>query len=51
MLQIEDYILNDKSRAPLLLVGTAGSGKSAIMARVAAAAKNKADRGEIPCPG
>ena len=32
---MEEYIRNNPKKAPLLLVGNAGSGKSAIMAKAA----------------
>lgn len=46
--QIENYITSDTSNAPLLLIGNAGSGKSAIMAKSANDALVKAERGELP---
>jgi len=39
--------LNDQSNAPLLLIGNAGSGKSAIMAKSANDALAMAERGEL----
>lgn len=44
---IHDYIVNDTTNAPLLLIGNAGSGKSAIMAKSANDAIAKAERGEL----
>ena len=46
--QIQNYITSDESNAPLLLIGNAGSGKSAIMAKSANEALVKAERGELP---
>lgn len=39
--------MNDQSNAPLLLIGNAGSGKSAIMAKSANDALDNAQRGEL----
>ncbi|XP_068737538.1 uncharacterized protein [Montipora capricornis] len=44
---IDNYIMTDQSNAPLLLIGNAGSGKSAIMAKSANDTIAKADRGEL----
>lgn len=46
--EIANYIVNDTSNAPLLIIGNAGSGKSAIMAKSASDALAKAERGELP---
>ena len=40
-------MMNDQSNAPLLLIGNAGSGKSAIMAKSANDALASAQRGEL----
>ena len=45
--QIRNYIMNDQSNAPLLLIGNAGSGKSAIMAKSANDALASAQGGEL----
>ena len=45
--QIDNYITMDQSNAPLLLIGNAGSGKSAIMAKSANDAIAKAEDGEL----
>ncbi|XP_073234620.1 TPR repeat-containing protein DDB_G0287407-like isoform X1 [Porites lutea] len=45
--EIRNYIMNDQSNAPLLLIGNAGSGKSAIMAKSANDALDNAQRGEL----
>ena len=47
LFQIQNYITNDTSNAPLLLIGNAGSGKSAIMAKSANDALARAERGEL----
>lgn len=39
--------MNDASNAPLLLIGNAGSGKSAIMAKSANDAIARAEQGEL----
>jgi hypothetical protein len=48
--QIENYVENDTSQAPLLLVGNAGSGKSAIMARIASNTLTKGANNKLRCP-
>lgn len=45
--EIDNYITMDQSNAPLLLIGNAGSGKSAIMAKSANNAIAKAEKGEL----
>ncbi|XP_074616453.1 TPR repeat-containing protein DDB_G0287407-like [Acropora palmata] len=45
--EIDNYITMDQSNAPLLLIGNAGSGKSAIMAKSANDAIAKAEKGEL----
>ena len=45
--QIRNHIMNDQSNAPLLLIGNAGSGKSAIMAKSANDALASAQGGEL----
>ena len=46
--QIEDYVCNgNKSRAPLLVVGIAGAGKSALMAKSAHRATELVEEGKI----
>ena len=47
LFQIDNYITMDQSNAPLLLIGNAGSGKSAIMAKSANDAIAKAEKGEL----
>ncbi|RDD44594.1 Telomerase protein component 1 [Trichoplax sp. H2] len=46
--QIQDYICSKGSGVPLVLVGVAGAGKSAVLARSAATTVNKARNHDIP---
>ena len=48
--QITDYYTNDTSKSPLLVIGTAGAGKSALMAKCAADARHKAENGLLTIP-
>lgn len=48
--QIEDYYTSDTTHCPLLVIGTAGAGKSALMAKCAADACQKAQKCEIEVP-
>ncbi|RDD44593.1 Telomerase protein component 1 [Trichoplax sp. H2] len=45
--QIQDYISSKDSGVPMVLVGVAGAGKSAIIARSAATTVNKANNNDI----
>ncbi|EDO32895.1 predicted protein, partial [Nematostella vectensis] len=49
--EIDSYISTGQSRAPLLLVGNAGSGKSAIMARAACDALDKSSSRQYSSTG
>ena len=49
-LQIDKYVRTDTSRAPLCIIGTAGAGKSAVMAKSAHDAVVSAKKGELPLP-
>ncbi|EDV25204.1 uncharacterized protein TRIADDRAFT_25073 [Trichoplax adhaerens] len=46
--QIQDYICSRSSGVPLVIVGVAGAGKSAVIARSAATTVNKALNHDIP---
>ncbi|XP_065653579.1 TPR repeat-containing protein DDB_G0287407-like isoform X2 [Hydra vulgaris] len=48
--EIENYLQHDNSRSPLLVIGTAGAGKSAVMAKCASNAVQMTDKNEILVP-
>nr|XP_047125336.1 TPR repeat-containing protein DDB_G0287407 [Hydra vulgaris]XP_047125337.1 TPR repeat-containing protein DDB_G0287407 [Hydra vulgaris] len=48
--QIDHYSKHDNSRTPLLVIGTAGAGKSALMAKCASNAIQMAEKNEIAVP-
>jgi len=48
--QITDYYTSDSTKSPLLVIGTAGAGKSALMAKCAADARHKAENGLMKIP-
>jgi len=49
--QINDYVMTDNpSRSPLLVIGYAGAGKSALMAKCASDAVSAANNNNIPLP-